>query len=586
MISVITVTLNAEKTLEDTLISIIRQTYQNFEIVAIDGGSTDSTIDIFKKYNAYIGTMISEPDSGIYNAMNKGIRAAKGDFLFFLNAQDTLYSANVFAKIVDAFNSKNRPLIVFGDVFFTNKTYIPHAKLLQIPNMVKSYKNAGYEDPAICHQAIFYHKKLFESIGAYDEKYKIYADFDFNIRAFYYAQKRYTYIPEIISNFDLGGISTIINAKYQKIQAEENAVLRVKKSQMWSRIAKKNFLFSKAFSSIDGGYYIQLCGFRLDWTQFMKYFALEKVDFPISLNFGEELPTEFRITGFLPLEGWGRWINGPEGTIRFSLNKWNTGKYALIKIRIYLCLLQELKLNLFLNERAIGNKTFSPQTTEKTTDVELEFIVQTVYFHAGENCLKFQVEGFSNPKEAGVSGDDRLLGIGIQTMQIENYSCLIPLEYRKCYEFARPLTLPFKVSGFYSPEAWGAWLEKRAVMELIPESIKKDIKLVILYKTFLPDETTHHHLDIYVENSKIKGIDFPEDSPREGMFSLTLPYKEFIQNKASVQIRFETENPIDIHKHFHANDNRLLGVGFKRIYFLDQDDNGLDLPLDLKSENL
>ena len=121
MISVITVTLNAEKTLEETLLSITQQTCQDFEIVAVDGGSTDSTIDIFQKYSSYIGTLISEKDSGIYNAMNKGIRAAKGDYLFFLNAQDTLYSKHVFANVEDAFNSANRPFLVFGDVFFTNK---------------------------------------------------------------------------------------------------------------------------------------------------------------------------------------------------------------------------------------------------------------------------------------------------------------------------------------------------------------------------------------------------------------------------------------------------------------------------------
>ncbi len=584
MISVITVTLNAEKTLEETLVSIIRQTCQDFEIVAVDGGSTDSTIEIFQKYSAHIGTLISEKDSGIYNAMNKGIRAAKGDFLFFLNAQDTLYSEHVFAKVVDAFNSANRPYLVFGDVFFTNKTYIPHSQLLQTPNEVKSYKNAGYNDPAICHQAIFYHRRLFEAIGNYNENYKIYADYDFNIRAFHYAQNRYVYIPEIISNFDLGGVSTIINPKYQKIQAEENAELREKKARMWEDTAKKKFLFSKSFSSIDGGYYLQFCGVRLDWTPFMKYFALEKIDFPLCLNFAEELPTEFRISGFLPLEGWGRWIDGKEARIAFSLNKWNTGDLVRISLRLYLCLLQDLKLTFLLNGQPIGKKEFSSRTTKKTTDVDVEFFVPGSYFHSGENTFEFQVDGCSNPKELGISGDDRLLGIGIQTMQVENHSS-IPREKKHWYEFAKPLTLPFQFSGYYTPEKWGAWLQKEAKMDLFPISgTDNPLKMVIAYQTFLP-ENDHCHLIIEAEGTRIREIDFPKDLPGKGLLTLDLT-GELLKARTSIQLKFYTENPVDVHERFQAADDRLLGIAFERICFLSEGDEIPPLPKQPKSKDL
>lgn len=576
MISVITVTLNAEKTLEETLTSISQQTCQDFEIVAVDGGSTDSTIDIFQKYSSHIGTLISEKDSGIYNAMNKGIRAAKGDYLFFLNAQDTLYSEHVFAHVEDAFNSASRPFLVFGDVFFTNRACIPNSRLLQMPNVVKSYRNAGYNDPAICHQAIFYHRHLFEAVGSYDESYKIYADYDFNIRAFNYAQNRYVYIPEIISNFDLGGVSTIINPKYQKIQTAENAELRQKNARMWARSAKKKFLFSKSFSSIDGGYYLQICGIRLDWTSFMKHFALEKVDLPLSLNFSEKLSSEFHISGFLPLEGWGRWINGHNAKLSFSLNKWNTGDFVCISMRLYLCLLQNLKLTLLLNNQFVGEKVFSSRTMKKTTDVVVNFFVPGSYFHSGKNTFEFQVSGCSNPKELGISGDDRLLGIGIQTIQVKNYSCL-PRERKHWYEFSKPLTLPFQFSGYYAPEKWGVWLQKEATMDLFPFSGKDNsLKFVIAYRTFLPGND-HRLFIIEADGFRIQKIDFPKDLPEKGLMTIELS-SEFLKPRTSIQFKFYTENPVDVHDRFQVVDNRLLGIAFERICFLAEDDEIPPLP--------
>lgn len=584
MISVITVTLNAEKTLEETLLSITQQTCQDFEIVAVDGGSTDSTIDIFQKYSSYIGTLISEKDSGIYNAMNKGVRAAKGDYLFFLNAQDTLYSEHVFAHVEEAFNSANRPFLVFGDVFFTNRACVPNSQLLQMPNVVKSYKNAGYNDPAICHQAIFYHRHLFEAVGDYDETYRIYADYDFNIRAFNYAQNRYVYIPEIISNFDLGGVSTIINPKYKKLQEKENAELRQKNARMWVQTARKKFLYSKSFSSIGGGYYLQLCGIRLDWTSFMKHFALEKVDLPINLNFAEKISTGFQISGFLPLEGWGRWINGHKAKVMFSLNKWNTGDYVRISMKTYLCLLQELKLIFLLNNQIIGEKTFSPKTIKKTTNVKVEFFAPSSCLHSGKNTFEFQVSGCSNPKELGISGDDRLLGIGIQTMQVKNYTCL-PQKRKQWYDFTKPLHLPFQFSGYYTPEKWGVWLQKEATMELFPISGKdQSLKIVIAYRTFLP-ENDHRHLIIEADGFRIREIDFPKDLPEKGFMTMEIPH-EFLKSRISVQFRFFTENPVDVHNRFHAADNRLLGIAFERICFLSKEDEIPSLPQRAESKDV
>ncbi len=570
MISVVTVTLNAEKTLEETLVSIVRQTCQDFEIVAVDGGSTDSTLDIFDRYGARIGTLISEKDSGIYNAMNKGVRAAKGDFLFFLNAQDTLYSEHVFAKATDAFNSARRPLIVFGDVFFTNRSGIPRSRLLQEPDAVRSYRNAGYNDPAICHQAIFYHRRLFEAVGGYDEKYRIYADYDFNIRAFHYARDRYVYIPEIISNFDLGGVSTIVSPKYGRIQTREHAELQLKKKRLWKKAEKRAFLLSKSFTPAGGGYYIQFCGVRLDWSAFVKHFALGKLDLPVLFNFAEELPRELHVSGFHPPENWGRWIDGRRAEIKFPLRKRNQEELVRISMRICLCLLRDVRLTLLLNRRPIGLRTFSPGTTEKTSDVDEEFLVAGGRLLSGKNTLEFLVDGCSVPKEKGVSGDGRLLGIGIRTLRIETHA-VIPTERRKWYEFARPLTLPFRFSGYYTPEKWGAWLRREASMDLLPVAGGGGpLRMAVAYRAFLGG-IDKLRLVVEADGVGIMDVRFPDDLPEHGILHLD-PCASPGDGGRSVHLVFRTENPVDVRRLFNSDDERLLGIGFERICFLSEGD--------------
>ena len=99
LISLITVCFNAEGLINDTLQSAINQTYKNIELVIIDGGSKDNTVAEVKKYETYIGTLISEPDKGIYDAMNKGIKAAKGEWFYFLNAGDAFYNDTVLEDV-------------------------------------------------------------------------------------------------------------------------------------------------------------------------------------------------------------------------------------------------------------------------------------------------------------------------------------------------------------------------------------------------------------------------------------------------------------------------------------------------------
>src|SRR6187402_1654973 len=99
LVSLITVVFNGQELLAETLRSAINQTYKQIELVIVDGGSTDQSVDVAKQFSSHIGTLISEKDKGIYDAMNKGIQAAKGEWLYFLNVGDAFYDANVLADI-------------------------------------------------------------------------------------------------------------------------------------------------------------------------------------------------------------------------------------------------------------------------------------------------------------------------------------------------------------------------------------------------------------------------------------------------------------------------------------------------------
>ena len=113
--SIITVTYNAGKVLEDTIQSVVFQTYRNVEYIIVDGGSTDQTIEIANKYRDRISQIISEPDKGLYDAMNKGIRMATGDYLCFLNAGDELHENETLQKMVHTLNGNKLPDVIYGE---------------------------------------------------------------------------------------------------------------------------------------------------------------------------------------------------------------------------------------------------------------------------------------------------------------------------------------------------------------------------------------------------------------------------------------------------------------------------------------
>ncbi|MCA5004209.1 glycosyltransferase family 2 protein [Sphingobacterium bovistauri] len=175
-ISIITIVYNNVRDIEHTILSVINQTYTNIEYIIIDGASTDGTLDIIHKYRGSIDVLVSEKDSGIYDAMNKGLTRATGDYVLFLNSGDELYDNNTIQTIVDKGNGAD---IIYGETKLVDEgRNIVGDRRHKAPNHF-DWKSFQY-GMNVCHQAIYVKRDIAEP---YDLQYKLSADVDWVIRA-------------------------------------------------------------------------------------------------------------------------------------------------------------------------------------------------------------------------------------------------------------------------------------------------------------------------------------------------------------------------------------------------------------------
>lgn len=204
--SIITINYNNKEGLHKTIESVINQTCQDFEYIVIDGGSTDSSIDVIREYADRIDYWVSEPDKGIYNAMNKGILQAHGEYLNFMNSGDCFYDVYVLETILPCLDSD----IVLGKSYYDGGAHGFKKKNI---TMLDLYKNT------LPHQASFIRRKLF--IGhLYDECYKIVSDWKFFVDALIFRNVSFRNIDRIICLFDHGGISSKLSELVEKEQSE------------------------------------------------------------------------------------------------------------------------------------------------------------------------------------------------------------------------------------------------------------------------------------------------------------------------------------------------------------------------------
>lgn len=196
-ISIITVCYNSQKTIRDTIESVLSQTYQNYEYLIIDGKSSDNTLDIINEYKDERIKCLSEKDKGFYDAMNKGIKMATGDLIAIINSDDVLYDKNVFQKVVDNYDDNTE--ILYGNVKYYNEDFT---------QVIRDYISGTKKDNAFCpaHPTLYIRKEVFDRLGLYDLSFKVVSDYDFMVRC-NVNNIKYKYLNEYLVKMRYGGMS-------------------------------------------------------------------------------------------------------------------------------------------------------------------------------------------------------------------------------------------------------------------------------------------------------------------------------------------------------------------------------------------
>ncbi len=201
-LSVITINYNDADGLEKTIKSVVSQTVTDVEFIIIDGGSTDKSIDVIKKYPDRIDFWSSEKDKGIYDAQNKGIAKAKGEYFLFLNSGDSFFDKEIISKFYN-FQKNHQKKIIYGNSNAIDADRSTH--VLYPPEKLDF--NFWYAN-TINHQAIFFHNELFRKYGNFSTGYKFAADFDFLFKIYVNQASEFIYFNELICNYDNTGLTS------------------------------------------------------------------------------------------------------------------------------------------------------------------------------------------------------------------------------------------------------------------------------------------------------------------------------------------------------------------------------------------
>ena len=213
LISVVTVVFNGAKHIEETIRAVSSQTYPNFEQIVIDGGSADGTLDVLRRWDDTIGYWMSEPDRGIYDAMNKGIAEVRDpeSYMLFANSGDSLYSNDALARVIEQGRGED---MLYGRMLLADDTMSAViGKRVELPDLAFQ---------TLCHPATFVRRKIFDSVGMFDTRYSIAADYDHIVRCFA-APVSTRFVDVVVSRMRMGGLS---EDQFMKSCRERKDVIR------------------------------------------------------------------------------------------------------------------------------------------------------------------------------------------------------------------------------------------------------------------------------------------------------------------------------------------------------------------------
>jgi glycosyltransferase involved in cell wall biosynthesis len=227
-VSVITVCRNAADCIERAIRSVVAQTYANIEYVVIDGGSTDDTLNILHAWREHINVLVSEPDEGIYDAMNKGVRKSKGDVIYFLNSDDFFYSSRAVELMADFMRGHPKADVVYGGIEVRMARTHPHIFMPPPAEEALQFLVSG----SLPHQATFARRGVFARTGLFDARYRSHADYDWFLKAATHPEIVMARAPVVVASFLLGGASSQLERGERERHSIQNAV-PVYQSEAW-----------------------------------------------------------------------------------------------------------------------------------------------------------------------------------------------------------------------------------------------------------------------------------------------------------------------------------------------------------------
>ena len=240
-ISIITATYNSEVTLSSCMTSVLQQSYQNIQYVIIDGNSKDKTLELVKQHQLQFPQIefiiLSEPDSGIYDALNKGVQLATGKVIGFVHSDDILADNQIISKLANQFDKENVDG-VYGDLQYVDKN--------NIGKIIRYWKSTDFNASLLkkgwmpAHPTLFLKKEVYEKHGEFNLNFKISADYDFMLRILKDDSLKFTYLPNVITKMRVGGASNrSVKNIIQKTKEDYRAV-RLNNIGGWYLIFLKN----------------------------------------------------------------------------------------------------------------------------------------------------------------------------------------------------------------------------------------------------------------------------------------------------------------------------------------------------------